>query len=269
MAVRPWLVASLLLLAGQVAAGLLWPAAVLITVVGLGGQALIIVHYAMIQGARQRRQRTLWWLLATAMMMWALGFASIFVLKDVLFADDSHALIDSLLFVARGAPIMLMLTSGIDEEAYGRVWWLDLAQAGVFIAAAWVLLLGNPLSAIAGQNTGPAPDDVAHQLRTLQFMALIVLAIGVATLHRSRASALVFQPPAAMLLGYVISANIVNRLFLEAWHVPSGSAWRALGTAPMLVFLAVRANPLLAPTAPVSGLAAGAGLLASAVLSPC
>ena len=143
-AVKPWLIASLLLTAAHIIAALLWPAAVLVTAIGLGGQALIIAHHAAIQGHRQRRQRSLWWLLATAMLLWALAFAAIFILKDVLRADDSHALFDSLLFIARGAPIMLMLTSGIDDEADGRVWWLDITQVGVSIAAAALVLLGNP-----------------------------------------------------------------------------------------------------------------------------
>ena len=45
---KPWLITSLLLTAAHTIAALLWPAAVLVTAVGLGGQALIIAYHAAI-----------------------------------------------------------------------------------------------------------------------------------------------------------------------------------------------------------------------------
>lgn len=259
--VSPWLVASLLLMAAQIVAGLLWPSKVAVTATCLGGQALIIAHHAAFQGAQHRQQRLLWWLLAAAMLLWALAFGAIFILKDWLFADDRRALFDSLLFIARGAPIMLMLTSGIDEEAYGRVWWLDMAQVGVYLGAAALLLLGNPFT-----GTGSAPEHTAHMLREFQMGALALLALGVAGLHRSRGDARVFRPLAAMLFVYVLVAAVVNHLFIRDWQLPSGSWAFVLGAVPMLVFLLARAFPNRVPEIPFTRMTSGLELLAPTVL---
>lgn len=257
----PWIAASLLLVIAQIIAALIWPSAVLVTAVGLAGQSLIIAHHAAVQGLQQRRQRILWWLLATAMLLWAMAFAAMYILQVVLLADRSRALFDSLLFMARGAPIMLMLTSGIDEEAHGQVWWMDIAQTGIFIGAAMLLLLGSPLT-----NVGPASAETAHRLREFQMLALAALALGVAGLHRSRGDARVFRPLAAMLFSYVFVAVVITRLFREVWRIPEGSWLFALGSLPMLVFLLARAFPNRIPDLPLIQLTSGLGLLAPGVL---
>lgn len=265
IAVRPWLAASLLLVTAQIVVGFVWPTQVLVSAIGLGGQGVIIAHFAVVQGWRRDRERILWWLLATAMLLWAMAFGAVYALRDIMFADDSRALFDGIVFIARGVPLMLLLTSGIDEEAHGPVRWFDIAQAGIFIAAAALLLLGNPWATTASA-AGPASDHMAQMLRQFQMVALTILAIGVAELRRNRSDALLFRPLAAMLICYLPVAAIINQLFITRWQIDPGSPAFAIGAVPMILFLLASAFPRLAPPTPLSRLKLSFGLLAPAVL---
>ncbi|KAB7646433.1 GGDEF domain-containing protein [Polymorphobacter fuscus] len=245
----------------QLVAGSVWPDEVLVTVVALGGQALLVGHYAACQARVQRQNRALWWLLATAMLFWALAYVAIFVLQDIVAADSGHALIDSVLFMARGVPLLLMLTCGIDDEADRRIWRLDIAQAAVYLAAVSLLMLGNPLTDLPSLAV-----NETHAIRELQALALAVLATLVALLQRDRPGGGLFGPVAAMLLTYVASGLLVNHLFLVTWQVPSGSPWLVFGALPMLAFFLFRGVPPASLPGGLTQLAAPVGIIAPAII---
>ena len=263
--VTPWLTAALLLAFGQVVAGFVWPSHVLVTAIGLAGQAFIIGYYALVQARLHPDQRSLWWLLASAMLFWTLALGSIVLAGNFPAADDRRALADTILFIGRGAPLMLLLTCGIDEEAYGNARWFDVAQAVLFIAAASLLLLADPLAA-SSPALNAASSYTAHRLREFQIIALAILALGVAALHRNRATAPLYRPLAAMLVAAAIAGVIMTHVFVSQWGVSPGSPLLVLGAAPPLAFLVAQALTGLQPPMPYTRLAAGLGRLAPAVL---
>lgn len=259
--VAPWLAASLILVVAHFLAGLVWRKAMLVSAIGIGGQALIMGHYAVHQARLYRQKRGLWLLLSTAMLFWALAYAAIFMLRDVLFADDTRALIDSVLFMARGAALLLIVTSGIDEDSDSRTWRLDIAQAGIYIAAIGLLMLGSPWA-----ENDPLPAERAHSIRVIQNVALALLAAGVALLRHDRPDAAFFWPVAAMLLAYVASSTFVNQVFIISWDLPPGSSLFVLSALPMLVFFVARGLPPPALPKRLSRLCIPVGLIAPATL---
>ncbi len=234
-----WIVAAAV--AGHVLLSLTVPGARWVTPLGVGSCCLIAGGCALQQAAQDAPRRWRWRLVAMTFGLWAAAFAASAWLQLTV-GDTPPAKLDSLLFMARGAPLFVLLTSD-PREARGPLAWLGVAQALLFVALSGALLF--PALVAGDVVTLPFTSvETATSYRALENGFLALLAIVARVLQPGAADRRLIGLVAATLACYFFIALGLNHLIQSVPTLPHGSPLLVASDLPLVVFVALATRPV-------------------------
>ncbi len=241
-----WYGAMAIVAVMHVALSLTVPQAGWVTSLGTGSMVLIAAACCLVIARSDRPRLWRWRLLATTFLLWAGAFASIAWTQSVLHSDSSGVLFDSLLFMARGAPLLLLLVYD-PATRMGRFRRLDAVQAIVFVGIAAVLLfpgiVGRDGHGLAVRTT------TGFSYREWMNIGISVVALLLWHVQPSPQERRFVGRVASLWLGYTLLAAILNRVSEVVAVQPGSPLWwpfDALFAGFVMLVLHDRAQPLRA-----------------------
>lgn len=238
-----------------------------VTPAGVGAMCLVA---AALCGAEARRDhpgaRGRWALPAAAFLLWAAGSAASAWPHAVVPAAAARARIDTLLFALRGVPWLLLLARTGDGAGQARLRRIDTAQVLLFAGVSATLLFPR----LAAGALAPVSASRAISHNDVQNLALALLAVVSSRVQPGGADRRFLAAPAWLLASYALEALVVNHVIIARLAPPPGSPLFLLGSAPLLLFIAVVLRGRGAPPPAVArgsgGAAAAARLLMPAAI---
>lgn len=231
---RRWPVLAGVILVAHLLGSLLWPTSGWVTGASVASSCLLAALVCLGSGGADALMRRRYWLLAAAFLLWSAAYGAIALLQSVVHADSSRALFDSFLFMARGAPLFLLLATGLDGRSDKPVRAIDLAQTVLMLALVSNLLFRHSLLGGSGQAVS---DMSALAIRDMQNVALAALALFAALVQDGRRNGKFFSSVALLLVSYAATALFVNRVIIAGIGPPPSSPLFLLVHMPILLFL--------------------------------
>ncbi len=221
------------------------PTAGWVTSLGCGA-FLLIALVRCLDATREDADRAAQWrLLALTFGFWIAAFVSIAWTQSVLQSDSGFALFDSLLFMARGAPLLWLLVYDPASRT-GRFKWLDAVQSLLFIVMA-ALLLFPGLAGGAGSSQTALPDLIAFNYRTILNIGISVFAAICWFIQRTPADRRFIATVALTWTGYTVVSMVLNAASDQIDVFPGSPFWWPLDLIPagfVIATLYQRAHPL-------------------------
>lgn len=228
----------------------LFPTAGWTTPAGIGACNLVALALCLERGnAAEADAQWRWRLLAMAFLLWTMAFVALAYLQIRNIAmDDAQA--DSLFFMLRGVPLLLIVTRTDEGDRSARFRWIDIGQASLFALLVAALLFPRLAS------TDPAMPQVTeaqtllfHEIQnyTLAIFALISL-LGQTSPGSRRFTGLLCW----LLWSYALVASLVNHWIILVLSPQPGSLLLLSADIPQALFivLATRAGRRLSPRIP-------------------